>query len=425
MIQPLKSSRSAWLLYWIEFDQPVPQGSDYFLPTLLVVVDGNGVPVAQPVVLEELDQGRVETILIRLFETIGTPDKILVANSEEWDAGEWQSFAEEQRVEIKMQSVVSAGTGDPNAVAGAVIARLTGPGVKQGPDVAAGLFRSASRLRSAARKEAHLRLAVSMDGDCSEARIELADIEFHKGNWKACAASYDEVITREGRRFKAGVVTPWEDRSTRPYLRAIYGKAMTLWHRGRYAEAAAQLERLLQINARDNQGARFFIPLLYLLAEDPQGAAVAFAGYADSYPDDYPEPALLFGWAFSLALEGEETAAREKYREGILRNLYIAPMLLEEAPLPRNIWLPNDRAEANYASEFIDSYALLWDRESSALRQLREVWDELQPEVAALLAHRERMLDFQDQRYQPDFKVLWQAMLDEDERLCRPDVTNP
>jgi len=424
VIQPLKSSRTSWLVYWIEFDEPVPQGNDFFLPTLLVVVDGNGVPVAAPTVMEELDQVRVETVLLRLFEKLGTPDRVQVAASDDWDDAGWEGFAEEQRVEIKIQQMVSPDSGDPNALAGSVIARLAGPGVKRGPQVAQGLLRSALKLRSLSRKEAHLRLAVSMDPDCSEARIELADMEFQKGNWKACAASYEEVISREGRRFAAGVSEPWEDRSTRPYLRAIYGKAMTFWHRGRYAEAASLLERLLVENPKDNQGSRFFVPLLHLLAEDLPAAAAAFAGYAASYPQDYPEPALLFGWALSLAMEGEESAAREKYREGILRNLFIAPMLLEEPPLPRHFWLPNDRAEAGYASEFVDSYAVLWDRESSALRQLREIWHEMESEVASLVAHRERMLDFQDQRYEPDFKSLWQAMLDEDDRLSRSNVTN-
>jgi hypothetical protein len=92
-------------------------------------------------------------------------------------------------------------------------------------------------------------------------------------------------------------------------------------------------------------------------------------------------------------------------------------MLLEETEPPRGLWQPNDRAEPNYAAEFIDSYAVLWDREPGASRILRESWQELQPRVAEIVALRERMADFQDQHYEPEYKRLWQLLLGEDERL--------
>ena len=137
----------------------------------------------------------------------------------------------------------------------------------------------------------------------------------------------------------------------------------------------------------------------------------------EQYPDDYAEPSFLFGWALCLTLEGDESAAREKYREAILRNIYIAPMLLEETEPPRGLWQPNDRSEPNYAAEFIDSYAVLWDREPGASRILRESWQELQPRIAEIVTLRERMADFQDQRYEPNYKRLWQQLVAEDESL--------
>ena len=76
------------------------------------------------------------------------------------------------------------------------------------------------------------------------------------------------------------------------------------------------------------------------------------------------------------------------------------------------------RAEPNYAAEFIDSYALLWDREAGALRILRECWEELQPRIAKIVELRERMSDFQDQRFEPEYKKLWKQFVAEDERLA-------
>ena len=52
-----------------------------------------------------------------------------------------------------------------------------------------------------------------------------------------------------------------------------------------------------------------------------------------------------------------------------------------------------------------------------ASRILRESWQELQSRIAEIVALRERMADFQDQRYEPDYKKLWQQLVAQDERL--------
>jgi hypothetical protein len=95
-------------------------------------------------------------------------------------------------------------------------------------------------------------------------------------------------------------------------------------------------------------------------------------------------------------------------------------MLLEVDEPSRSIWLPTDRAEPSYASDFVQSYALLWDREPGALRILREVWQEIQPRIRDLVRLRDKMLDFQDQHYDPDFKTKWQDLVAEEEKLATP-----
>lgn len=423
MIQPLKSSRTSWVVYWLDLDEPVPAGPTYFLPTLVVVCDASGTPVGSPAVLEELDQVRVENMLVRLFETVGAPDRVTLCESPDWDQDAWAAFSQEHRVEIRFSRAGPSEPGEVGALARSVLVRYVsdGDGQREAPSrVAAGLVESAFRVSSPTKKQALLKAALSRDPDCAEARIELADADFANGNWKACADAYQEIIQRESRRFSGQSPSWWEDRNTRPYLRARYGHAMTLWHRGKYAEAASGLEGLLEINPADNQGVRFLIPMLHLLADDLPEARAAFEHCERRYPDDYPEPSFLFGRALTHTLDGDESSARCTYREAILRNIYIAPLLLEETAPPRNLWLPNDRAEPSYAQEFIDSYAVLWDRESGALRILREAWNAMAGPVAAIVAHRQFMLDFQDQRYEPNFKALWQELLDRDERLTTP-----
>jgi len=421
MIQPLKSPKNNWFLYWVDLDEPLPSGQDWFLPTIVIVCDNSGTPVAPPEILEELDQARVENFLYKTFDELGTPDRLSVAASEDWDPEAWRSFSADCKLDIRLQDFDRRTPEDLRALTKTLVMRVGRE--KQGPmharDVARGLVRTALRMRSQAKKSALLKLAAARDPDCAAARIELADLDFQAGSFKACLLAYEDIAEREFSKW-SGKPAWWIDRETRPYLRALYGRAMTQWHLGRYAPASATLKELLALNPTDHQGARFLIPMLHLLAESPERAAAFFAGYLENYPRDFSEPSFLFGWALCLSLEGREVEARGKYIEGILKNIYLAPMLLELDEPPRNIWFPNDRAEPNYAAEFVESYAVLWDREPGALRLLREVYQSSIPLIEKIVRHREQMMDFQDQRYAPDYKEAWQELVREDEALTRP-----
>lgn len=421
MIQPLKSPKNNWFLYWVDLEEPLPSGQDWFLPTIVIVCDDSGTPVAPPEILEELDQARVENFLYKTFDELGTPDRLSVAASEEWDPEAWRSFSADCKLDIRLQNFDRRTPEDLRALTKTLVMRVDRE--KQGPiharDVARGLVRTALRMRTQTKKSALLKLAATNDPDCAAARIELADLDFQAGNFKTCLLAYEEIAEREFAKW-SGKPAWWIDRETRPYLRALYGRAMTQWHLGRYAPAASTLKDLLALNPADHQGARFLIPMLHLLAELPERATAFFANYQETYPRDFSEPSFLFGWALCLSLEGREVEARGKYIEGILKNIYLAPMLLELEEPPRNIWFPNDRAEPNYAAEFVESYALLWDREPGALRLLREVYQSAIPLIGKIVRHREQMMDFQDQRYEPDYKDAWQKLVREDEALTKP-----
>ena len=95
-------------------------------------------------------------------------------------------------------------------------------------------------------------------------------------------------------------------------------------------------------------------------------------------------------------------------------------MLLEQDEPPKKTWFPNDRAEPAYAAEFVESYAVLWDREPGALRLLREVYQELLPRMEIIVLHREEMMDFQDQRFEPAYKDAWQELVRRDDALTKP-----
>lgn len=52
---------------------------------------------------------------------------------------------------------------------------------------------------------------------------------------------------------------PWEYLNNRPYLRALHGLACWYWKQGDFDAAAVPARKILRLNPRDNQGARFVL----------------------------------------------------------------------------------------------------------------------------------------------------------------------
>lgn len=422
MIQPLKpAQKSVWLLCWLDLDDPIPNGADYMLPTLIMVTDHRGVPVAPPEVLEELDQNGAENVLAALIEKHGAPDRILIGESEEWDERSWRDFSEDFRVPIEFVKMVGRKSDEMEVISQHLVAKFTATHLHQSkspaPDLTQGLINTALRVRSEAKKVALLKKALETDQSCSEARVELADAHFRRSDWDGALATYDAVIADERRRWSHQNPTWWTSKATRPYLRAMYGRGMTLWHQGRHAAAADALADLLHINPKDHQGVRFLVPLVFLLAEDYESAEKSYYRYAKNYPLDYAEPSFAFGKGLMHSYFGRESEAIKAYREGILKNIYLAPMILEQPIPPDLIWQPNDRADANFARDFVESYSVLWDRVPSGRRNLREAWESTASQVSQLIDHRSHMFEFQDQRYEPEYKSIWQQLVADDEKL--------
>ena len=427
MIQPLDTARNSWRLLCFDLDEPVPRSPlpaeqsqnamEYYLPTCMLVTTGAGKPICPPEILDELDQPRAEQLLGRLFEEHGTPDRLTITESDDWDTEAWRSFALDCRIEISFGGFPSAKPGDIGQVTRRIAQRLQGEGFHAPATVARGLVATASRLRSVEKKVAHLRKAIEQDEDCSAARIELADTDYQSGRWTECRRGYREIIDREERRWRGESPEWWSDPETRPYLRALYGHAMTEWQQGHFSRTATDLQRLLTLNPADNQGVRFLIPLVYLLEENDTEALKSLESYERLYPDDYCEPALLFGKGLAQWRIGAEENSREAYRSAMLKNIYIAPLLLDLPTPPADIWHPNDRSEFNYAQDFMQSYATLWDRDPAALRFIREILADLSPVMESIIAHRQLMNEWQDQRYDRGFKERWKTMTAFDESL--------
>lgn len=419
MVQPLKSTRTTWTLFWIDLDEPLPAGPDFILPTLLIVIDGSGSPVAPPEILEELDQARIETLLGTLIDRLGAPDKLIIGESEDWEEEAWNDFAEDYSVSLQFNRVTSRNRDEMSAITQKVVAHYANDSPPDSRSLATGLVNTALRVHSESKKIALLKKAIASDADCSPAHVELADAEFRRGDWTRALRGYDDAIAREQPRWATASPTWWIDRETRPYLRGVFGRAMTLWHQGRHLASADALIRLLEINSTDHQGARFLIPMVNLLGDDYDAANLAFASYEDRYPKDYVEPAFFFGWGLCHAHFGRDAEAIERFEKAVLKNIYIAPQLLD-LPIPTaHLWQPSDRADGTYARDFLDSYSVLWERVPAASRALREAHARQESRLQELLTLRAEMFDYQDQRYDPNYKANWKILTDRDEALSK------
>lgn len=418
MIQPLRHEPSVWSLCWVELPEPLPVEEDFFLPTILLLAGPQFEPLAAPEIFPELDQIAAEEWVSRHFDDLGVPDQLLVWKAPEWVPQDWKYFARDWKTKVKMVNPPPHEARLQPDLAAAGVKAPRRPSIPKAA-IAAGLVRNLSRVHSPGKRRATLEMAVELDAACTAARIELAEMEFHAGAYEKSIAMAEEIERIDGAWFRQRGVSWWTDRATRPLLRALFGQMLGQWHLGHPGEAAGIGQRLLETDATDHQGARFYVPLFHLLAGEHEEASLFFRDYAARYPGDMPNAWLSYAWGLTLCLEGDDQGARRKYREGMLANIYIAPRLLGERPPREDIYHPAERDEPHSAAEFCGSFGGLWDREAAALRVLRDAHEELRPVLDELVVRRAGLADLMDQRYDTAYREKWLRLVEEEEAFVK------
>jgi hypothetical protein len=380
----------------------------------------------------------VERLVLKLVSDHGAPDLLLIQEAEEWDPPAWENLARDQQIEIgyfpaddtkECPEEATSAMSQINKLAQQLAERFRSMIDFDNKEtrrlVAKHLAEGTQYLRSLPRRSLVLAKAIELDENCIPALLAAGDHEFQRGDLEKALKLFSKASDLERPRFRPGDVQWWSNTETRPHLRALFGRALTNWHLNNLSDATADAEELLQLNPRDNQGVRFLVPLLYQLNDQHDAALRFYRDYDADYPGDYSEPGFLFGWACALGREEEETLAVAKYRSAMLRNIYIAPMLLDLTEPRPDIWHPNDRSEPDYAAEFSDSFGTLWDRDAAAHRFLEECYTRLKPDIEKLIELRLRMADFQDQRYEPKHEELWKKLVDEERAILgEPDISH-
>jgi len=415
MILPLRSTKEVWAFDWFDLDVPIQFGSMFILPTCLYVVHRQTrMPVAHEFV-RELDQRRAELFLHRAFQEKGPPDELLVPDVDEWDESLWQSFSKEYQCQINLVDVESDDGESSekesiesqlnNLIAGSAESLLASHGAQF---IAQGLVKAVKHTRSRDKQRSLLAKALELSENLPEALVELADLDLQAGNLDDAAAGFAKAIE---------AAAPFHIQGQPSYfLRAQHGRLLVSWQKGELNEAVSIGEELLFVDPADHSGVRFLVPLLQLLLSQFEGANEFFTWYRQSYPDDLEDPGFFFGWALTLFEFDDESGAIERYKRGMLQNLYLAPLLLDQPEPSPELWQHNQRGDYTYAIDFVDSFGAIWERDAGATRFLRELYLSLLPQLDALIDVRRQMAELQDNRYEPEHRKIWDKLVGEEQR---------
>jgi tetratricopeptide (TPR) repeat protein len=113
------------------------------------------------------------------------------------------------------------------------------------------------------RAEAYYREALWIDPGHADAWVHLGNRRFDEGHVAEALAHYERgQAAAEARTVgdPARYLGPfWGDVDSRPFMRALHGRALCLWRLGRRDDARRVFARMLELNPNDNQGVRFLL----------------------------------------------------------------------------------------------------------------------------------------------------------------------
>ena len=79
----------------------------------------------------------------------------------------------------------------------------------------------------------------------------------------------------------------------------------------------------------DGYGKRYLLGTLYLLMDDTEGALNYFDWFEQEFPYDSGHTILYLSWTLALFRAGDLAAAKRKFGQAMLSNLFVMPELLD------------------------------------------------------------------------------------------------
>jgi tetratricopeptide (TPR) repeat protein len=161
----------------------------------------------------------------------------------------------------------------------------------------------------------------------------------------------------------------WGLHETRPYMRCMFGYAMTVYELDEKQAALNLFREMLELNPNDNQGARDYA-MLYSL---DLSQLDVFEEIQKEYPDDARAFAAYNKTLCLFKKEGDTPAAREMLQQARMKNGHVLALLLSNKPLrsPETGYVLGQKSEAEvYASMARD----IWQRTPGAKAWLNDVY---------------------------------------------------
>ncbi len=211
--------------------------------------------------------------------------------------------------------------------------------------------------------------SIEIDPTYADGYNHLANIAWRKGDWEQAESLYRKAFELAGPEVKD---TPkggfWGIIETRPYMRAFHGLGLTAWKQGRLEESIGVFKQMLKLNPNDNQGVRYLMGPIYHQMGNLDKAI-------EWYVRNLDDPDNLYNYGLALVQQNELEVAARMLISGIFGNPYVAPMLLKDKLPESDWWHGSNLAEPQYAEDYVREYHIWWEKEKSALRLLRAIWD--------------------------------------------------
>ncbi|MFN3744879.1 MAG: hypothetical protein ACK4TL_09250 [Hyphomicrobiaceae bacterium] len=228
-------------------------------------------------------------------------------------------------------------------------------------DQAQNLIYRAWEAASAKKRIALAEKALAISPLCADAYVLLAEhaepgSDLALDLWRRGVDAGGKAIGKAGFDEYAGMF--WGFLETRPYMRARFGLARTLWSRGILHEAIDHLRGMLSLNPNDNQGARYTLAAVLVEAARDEELAVLLKQYSE-------DASAAWVWTAALAAfrrSGDKKESRARLAEALDNNPYVPAYILGTKRVPKRVppyYSPGEDDEAIvYALDFLTGWTL-------------------------------------------------------------------
>jgi len=230
---------------------------------------------------------------------------------------------------------------------------LKGRPIGEGPSAtpegrAQDLIYEAREMRSALEADKKIFSALKLDPECVEAFEYMAEFAasplqsliFYRNGVNAGRRKLGEKFFEENRgRF-------WGLHETRPFMRCLFGYAMTLYELDEKHAALNLFKELLTLNPNDNQGARDYAMLYSIDLSQPE----VFDEIQTRYADDRSTFSVFNKALYLFKKDGDTPAAREMLKQARSQNGHVMTLLMSDKTLPPGAseYVKGEKSEAVY-----------------------------------------------------------------------------